>query len=618
MKTKYNKTIIIQAFLLTVVLLFAYVVFMYVDITNTIDNANILLRTIKQGRILDFYEISVEQARTNFSANYNFLIYIIFAIWQAPAYLAAHLLGKDYLLCSWTMLWSKTLILLFSMLAAYYIYKIIRFCDKDKKRAWLAVFLYFSSMTVFYPIFICGQLDVIAMCFMLGGLYNYMKGNYKIFWLCFLFAAPCKMFSILLALPLIILKEKNLIKAGIIWVSMTGLLIVEKIMFHASPTYHYALAAQSRDAIRSLLGANISLGQPITVFVACYMALLLYVYICRKYDKKMLVYLGFFLWGTFVAFSAINTYWIFLVAPFSIMAICVNDRFLKADILVETIGSFCYFLGISSGGTAIFRYNKLVQHLFLPKVMSIPESGQLKYGNLFTFFQMHQWTQYRPLFSTIYIAAVTALLILTFPKLQKNNYEEKLDNIVLFLRPLLLMAASVLIVYSYTARTNLVAYNTRKDSSNTIQQVNLVSDKKKCTITQKITFDKPRKLDELILKFKNTQYSRANMALLYVEIWDITEDNCIFKESIGCSGIEDKEDFRIDLKGTKVVSNHQYEIRLSGKSGGDCYLYGAEGDETKHKKAKLFPYFTKVQQKGIALVEINGKQGKGNLYFEMR
>ena len=57
--------------LLALILLVAYQVFLYMDITNTIDNANILLRSVWHGKILDFYELSVQQAKTNYAANYN-------------------------------------------------------------------------------------------------------------------------------------------------------------------------------------------------------------------------------------------------------------------------------------------------------------------------------------------------------------------------------------------------------------------------------------------------------------------------------------------------------------------------------------------------------------------
>lgn len=165
--------------LLALILLVAYQVFLYMDITNTIDNANILLRSVWHGKILDFYELSVQQAKTNYAANYNFIIYIIFAVWQAPVYLLMHLLKKEYLDCVMAMLWSKGLVILFFSVTVYWIKKIVEFCTGSREKGILAVFLYSSSMAVFYPVFICSQLDVISMSFMLAGIYYYLKNQNK-------------------------------------------------------------------------------------------------------------------------------------------------------------------------------------------------------------------------------------------------------------------------------------------------------------------------------------------------------------------------------------------------------------------------------------------------------
>ncbi len=607
-KIKKNRDLLlIEKCLLIIVLIFAYLIFMYGDLTNTIDNANILLTTIKHGKMLEFYDISVKLAKTNFSANYNFIIYIIFAIWQAPAYLLAHMFQKEYLECLWTMLWSKTLVILFSMMVALYIYKIVSLITENKKKASLAVFLFYSSMIVFYPVFICGQLDVISMTFMLGGIYNYLKGNKFLFWFNFFVATPCKMFSLLLALPLILLKEKNLIKAGFVWISMMGMLIGEKILFHASPVYKYALGSQSRDAISALLGANVNLGCPINIFIVCYLAIVLYAYISKTYSKELIVYMAFFIWGTFTSLSAINTYWVFLVAPFCIMSICIGTRFLNAAILVETIGSVSYLVGIICAGTAVFRYSDLVKHLILPQIIVIPGSGKLKYDNLVNFFEINNLMQYRPLFATIYVAAIMALLVLTCPLLQKKNEKAEIDKYILFMRPVLLGVVSIMLIYVYIAKTNIVAYDTRNESE-VVAKSDLMSSEKRYIITQEMSFNDNRQLDELILKFNNTLYWRANMGLLHVEIWNMTDRKCIYKQIIGCSDIKSDKDIRIDLEKVKVFSNKEYQIKLYAQSGIEYYK----------ETAKLFPYFVKHRVSELKYVKVNGKEKKKYLYFQIR
>lgn len=589
------------------VLFFAVITFMYVDIVNTIDNSNILLRAIRHGQMLDFYELSVEQSVTNFAANYNFIIYVVFAIWQAPAFLAAHLLNMDYLTWPWAMLWSKLLVVLFSIFAAYMVYRIVMLCTEDKKRSMLAVLFYYGSMFVFYPIFASCQLDVFSTTFMLIGVYYYLKDDWKRFWLAFFIAVPFKMFALLLALPLILARQKNLLKALCMWVSMTGLIILENIMFHGSPIHKYALKSQSRDAINSLLGANITLGWQIVIFVACYMALVLCAYMKKNMDKGSVIYIGFFLWGTFITFSAINTYWVFLAAPFMAMSMCINDRYIKYTSLAELIASIGYFLAVADGN-AVFRDNELVTRLFLPRMMTIPEPGELKYGTLYGIFTRNQWDRYKPLFTTIFITAVIAILVLTLPRLQKKDGEkEKPERWLLLARPVFLAAVCAVTVYGYTARTNPVAIDTRS-LENAASAVDLVYPGNKDVVSQRIVFNDDRELDEIVLKFNNTLYARQDMGLLYVELWDDESGVRIFSDVIGCSFIPDNGDLSVDLKHTAVEKDKPYEIRLYGKAGNTWY----------QSSSHLYPYFTATSDLGLSPVEINGEANENYLYLRIR
>lgn len=122
------------------ILMFAFGIFMYIDITNTADNANILIRAISWGRIKDFYDLTVKYSQTNFAANYNFPTYVLFAIWQLPVFFIAHKLNINYLESPVCMLWSKTLVLLFTLFSAWLIYKIVIECGENKRKGQLAAF----------------------------------------------------------------------------------------------------------------------------------------------------------------------------------------------------------------------------------------------------------------------------------------------------------------------------------------------------------------------------------------------------------------------------------------------------------------------------------------------
>lgn len=619
--------------LLSVVLLLAYVIFLYADLTNTIDNSIIFARALYRGEFLHFYELSVEEATTNFAANYNLLIYLIFAIWNLPAYLMHKLLGGQGFSPAMTdtpfvNLWAKTLILLFALCVVFLVYKIVRFCGGTRERALLAVFLLLSSMLMFYPVFLTAQLDIIAMSFMLAGVYAHLKKKRLLFILFFMLAAPCKMFAILLALPLILLAEKNPLKAGGLWLSTMSLLILENLLFRGSVIHQYALDAQGRDAMNLILDSAVNLGKPIVFFLVCYVALTVYCYMKKNAGPQMVLWLCFFLWGTFIAFIKLNTYWVILAAPFAILAIVLSDRFLETNVLVETVGSFCYFLYVGAMGSNIIKDRYLVSRLLLPKIFPIADVSLLKYGNLGNFFIDKEWDVFSPLFSTVWVASLLILMLLTCPPLlsrlplperQKRQNAEtgresepeaatgKPARWMLFSRVALLAMAGAVTVYAYTATTNPIAYSNIRNEA-VVSDANLTNSGGEMVVSQELRFESAVKLDELILKFHNTDYHRRNMSLVTVELWDLAENRCIFTDSIGGSAIQDARDLSVSLKGTPVQPEKDYEIRLSGARG-VLYYRGIEN---------IYPYFVAEQDSSLEPVKINGEEAEGQLYFQIR
>ncbi len=264
-------------------LLVAYVIFIYDDMTHTIDNSITFAKSLLNGRVLEFYELSVEFAKTRYAANYSTLIYLLLAIWNLPVWAISGVVGENFSTWWLGLLWGKTFIVSMALATAYLVYKILILCNVKKERAYLGVFLFTSSMTFFEVIFAITQLDIVAAFLMLLGVYGYFKKNNILFFISFMIAVPLKMFALFLALPLILIRQKNLLKAGATWGSMTVLLVIEKILYSGSAVYKYALGAQSRDAISQLLNSRISNRKTnYNIFSNIYLPSSLYISISRK------------------------------------------------------------------------------------------------------------------------------------------------------------------------------------------------------------------------------------------------------------------------------------------------------------------------------------------------
>ena len=162
-------------------------------------------------------------------------------------------------------------------------------------------------------------------------------------------------------------------------------------------------------------------------------------------------------------------------------------------------------------------------------------------------------------------------------------------------------------MYTYHATTNPISYS-NLDRENYYEKVDLIKYDDPQEIIQPIMFDKDLELDELTLKFHNTDEYRNNLSLLTIEIWNKTEEKKIFEEQIGCTDIENDKLRYINLKGTKVNDDDKYEIRLSGIKG------------INHNKNsdKLYTYFIEERDDSLKRVIIDGNEEDKTLYFAIR
>lgn len=294
--------------------------------------------------------------------------------------------------------------------------------------------------------------------------------------------------------------------------------------------------------------------------------------------------------------------------PFLIINIMVNSRFLSTNVLLETIGSFAYFMYDASGVGYIFRDPGLVSRLLLKNFIS--DKSILKYGNLYNMLQEIGISNYAMIFSTIFVTAFIIILVLSRPGKDSNNKEEKQDHIsqgLLFARIGIIALLTGVIIFSYTAATNPIAY-TNLESENNASDISLVDKDKDYLITQEINFKDERELKELILKFHNERYLRDNFALVNIEIWNLSNNTCIFNTSIGANSIEDEKTLKIKLNDAKVNSADKYEIRLTGTKG-NLYKRGIDN---------IYVYFTKSVDKDIGNVKVNGEAKQNSLYFQIR
>lgn len=587
----------------------AYVIFMYADITDTYDNSILFLKAISSGNLLRFYSYSVEHARMAWAANYEFVIYVVYGLWNLPVLIASKLLGIDYLEWRLGLLWCKTLGILFTFGTAWIMYKILCLRQIPRKYAVLGPFLFLSSLALYLIVFVISQVDGFALFLLVLGLYYYLQEKDGRFLLCFMVAMPTKMFALFLYIPLVLLREKR-----IPWILgsiavVFSLNIVSKLLFGGDPAYGFALGSQSRDAILQIMDSSVFLGQVYIPFVLFYLGLCVCCYLYDGYRKdrsrlEIPIYCSAAVWILFVSFINFNSYWALYLMPFLILAILSSGRFLKVCCLLELLFSVGY-LGVVLSICLPLLDLELSRRLLLPNLFPIAEYEMTRYGSLKYMFEMMGGTAYASFFSTCMGGALLCLLVLTCPFLfRRVKAFEHLERTVLWVRLASLAGFLTILLYACVGKAPDVLYTTFPQEK-MVSEVNLLSGN---VMEQEIMIQKDGEIHEMQFYFENPDYIRNNFCSVRFELVALDSGKVMAGEVVGCSMIPSGEMLTVKLDKTQVKAGEKYLVRLTG-------VPGIQVDSRVGRS--LYPYVT-AETEGETPLSVNGVPQETSLYLRLR
>ena len=307
--------------------------------------------------IWNFYEYSNEMLkyyRLNgiggaFEVIYDFPVYVILGIWGAPLYLFCNLTGIEETSNMWTMLYGKSIYFAALAVTAFIIYKICINLEMSKTYAKWASFLFLSSAAVFVYIGMVGQLDILGFPFTLLGIYYFQKKSSWRFILFFAIAVTFKQFPLFVFLPLLLLCEKNVVKAIGKLVIVLGFTMLVGLPFPKG-TEAMEIKAQIREQfLNSFLGCKLPLyNSNIPIVVVLIGIICVYCYLKRIETDEELRYYSIFIpavsmFTLMVSFDS-NVYWFVHLAPFFAILLVYNSNIYNYLILFETIGSVCLII----------------------------------------------------------------------------------------------------------------------------------------------------------------------------------------------------------------------------------------------------------------------------------
>ena len=241
--------------LFVIVATFLFISFIYTDLLTTVTHTkNILLSMLNKdflGVYKNNYNVLVNGINT--TVCYELPIYLFFIIWNIPLWIAN--IFKDYNMTTSfiAILWMKGILIAFLYGCVYAIKKICKKIElKDNLIKWV-ILIFVSSPLLLSSTFILSQYDIIPLFFILLGVYAYINKDYKRFVLWFAIAIPLKLFALFAFIPLLLLKEKRIVKIMFNTILASSILCISKIISSLMPYYHESTSAFNSEMFGRLL-----------------------------------------------------------------------------------------------------------------------------------------------------------------------------------------------------------------------------------------------------------------------------------------------------------------------------------------------------------------------------
>lgn len=361
--------------LLAAISALAAVTFLYADARTTWQHSFNFLDSVFAGRLGDFYQIAIENAAFGHPAVYDIPIYAVFGLWNLPTYLLHRFNDFDYLNSTAANMWLKLMLIAFTLVATWLVMKIARQIGVSAKRSKWVGFYFLSSMSIFVPVLVVVQYDIIALTFMLAGLLAYLRGNTRAFLLWFLVANTFKLFALFIFIPLVLLREKRLPRAfGQIVVGVLGLLLC-RLLYRGDVAFEASMGGFTEIIVGRLSAGGVAWhsGISIPLFIVFIVGLAIFAYAKRTSSERELqafaLYLSLAAFLVFCAITPLHPYWIALMAPFAILIIFANPRHLTLNTLLEVSISSAICLIYLVVGTSMYNsdlFRSLVFGRFIP------------------------------------------------------------------------------------------------------------------------------------------------------------------------------------------------------------------------------------------------------------
>ena len=302
------------------------------------------------GKILNYYSLNMEPyIYTNTlrcPAHYPFPIYIVFAIWDLPLYIYEHLTKTNFLDSTLCILYSKIILFVFFIIAAKAFKRICEFFSFDAKKTNLCFFFWVTSSLFIEPFFVVAQYDIFSIAFTLWGIFYYLKNDNKKFLLFFAIAISFKYFALFAFIPLLLYREKNILKI----LAYSFIAVIPTLFFRILFFKDMSGISQAMNLSMGLIsyirsGIQIHFNEVlIPSFFLAYVIFVFVLYFAKPGNNPVYaILLPLISFSIFFVLCFSHFYWIILISPYIALLVFINENYEK-NILLELIFSTAFIL----------------------------------------------------------------------------------------------------------------------------------------------------------------------------------------------------------------------------------------------------------------------------------
>lgn len=400
------------------------ILYSYLDVRSYTIWSTDILDCLVDGNLYNYYQVVHENVHgvPHEYCGYNYLALIPWAVWNIPIWIIQRYLHIEIMDNVALQLWSHMFLVIIFFVMMFFSKKIVEFFSQDKYINKWNNYLIMSFPFSFMGVILAGQTDIIAIALAVMAVYFLLKDKQRFFLLFMAFSIAAKPFFIFAYIAVILLIEKNIIKAFFKVILSGSIIFVFQMIYRNAPMYMESCSAGTgtsiiQKTIASSISANITYQAPIVIIG---LVVVYFISYCIKYNSKKKYYVVYMMTVPmliYFAFANYEFYRMIYLVPFLMILVTINPQIYRLNLILETVISIC--------GTILVIYYKWTASIsyFNSKVLKWlhwdDNFERAHINNLHEFFlsKIESWPVIQNITAAVFVTVIGIFCIINIPKI---------------------------------------------------------------------------------------------------------------------------------------------------------------------------------------------------------